>query len=208
MLALSIDIETTGLKPSIHGVTEFAAILFDTNNPSKTLVSFERWLDPEGYVWSNYCLKLHKDWIARVVDRLFQTDALPITDGLMQAEPPIVQGLTGLWHDFSKWLTLLGILPVPGSRNRIVPAGKNFGSFDQQFLIHGGFPEIFRHRTADWVPFYQRKNDAFPPELKLCKERAIAMGCPDLTPDVAHRAYDDALDVVKLIQFAYKDMPE
>lgn len=207
MLALSVDIETTGLKPKLHGVTEFAAILFDTNNPNFALTSFERWLNPEGYVWSNYCLKLHANWITRVIDRLDKglTKPLDFPDG---REPMIVDNMELLWGDFKEWLHTCGILPSPGSRSRIVPAGKNFASFDLQFLIFGGFPEIFRHRTADWVPHYQRRGDVFPPELKLCKERAIAMGCPDLTPNVAHRAYDDALDVVKLIQFAYKDMPE
>lgn len=190
-------------------MTEFAAILFDTNHPGN-LVSFERWLNPEGYVWSNYCLKLHAKWIDRMLTRLDnqQIEARLFSEGYNTPEPKIIDNMAMLWFDFKEWLHGLGILPMPGSRNRIVPAGKNFASFDLQFLIHGGFPEIFRHRTADWVSFYQRRNDKFPPELKLCKERAIAMGCPDLTTEVAHRAYDDALDVVKLIQFAYKDMPE
>lgn len=153
-------------------------------------------------------MKLHANWIMRVCDRI---DKGLLGDILLEPsgyEPKIIGSMAELWLDFSDWLKELEILPIPGSRNRIVPAGKNFGSFDKLFLMAGGFPEIFRHRTADWVQFYQRRNDEFPPELKLCKERAIAMGCPNLTPEVSHRAYDDALDVVKLIQFAYKDMPE
>jgi len=184
MQVLSIDIETTGVNPAVHGVTEFAGVLFDdqSSEPPKT---FYRWLNPEGYVWSNYCLRLHKQWIERVVDRLLNKTE-PIGD-----EPPICSDLTQLRGELSAWLDI----HVPGRRCTV--AGKNVGTFDMRFLPD--FP--FRHRTYDWVNHWHQPADAAPPDLATCKKRAIEFGCALVKPEVAHNALADAMDVACLIQW-------
>lgn len=201
MRYMSVDIETTGLTPTIHGITEFAAILGDTENPNFPIAKFYRWLNPEGYVWSNYCLSLHAHWICRVTHRL-ATKQIEEND----TEPKICSNIVDLATDFMAWFEQVDLGAYDEfkykKRGSIVGTGKNFGTFDLQFLKAWKFPDVFRHRTLEWLPLYTRKGDKVPPDLKLCKQRAIEMGCPDLIVEVAHNALDDAMDVHKLIQFA------
>ncbi len=202
MKAFSVDLETTGLKPGIHGITEFGAVFFDDQKPEQEPKCFYRWLDPEGYVWSNYCLQLHADWIRKCTARCLKGQYKIGAEG----EPKICHDLLELYDDFYKWLTELGQAdPTSSRQTRLLGTGKNFGSFDLNFLKqHLNWANIWRHRTLDWVPFYTVKTDEFPPELRVCKERAILMGCPGITADVAHNALEDALDVYKLIMFTQK----
>lgn len=194
MRYFSVDLETTGLNGAIHGVTEFAAVLGDTNDP-KLCKSFYRWIDPEGYIWTRYCLMLHAKWIEKVCTRIANKQWEAIAD-----QPKICRHISGVLADFKDWLIGVG---ETEDTPRILPTGKNFGSFDKTFLNQ--WP-LFRHRTLDWVPFYQAINDSVPPELELCKRRAIEAGCKRFSSaTVTHSALDDALDVHHLIQFAYNE---
>lgn len=200
MKYMAIDLETTGLTPMQHGITEFAAVVADDTDPSFGVKTFYRWLDPEGYVWSTYCLALHANWIGRVTHRIKMRQYAE-----NDLEPKICLNMADLAADFMGWFS--SVLPtehyefLDKKRGTITGTGKNFGSFDLQFLKAWKFPNVFRHRTLDWVPTYTRPGDRVPPELKTCKERAIEMGCLDITSVVAHNALDDAMDVHKLIQF-------
>lgn len=202
MKYMSIDLETTGTVPSIHGITEFAAILGDDTEP-ELYANFYRWLNPEGYVWSNFCLALHAAWIGRVTTRIAAKQF-----DVNSKEPKICHNVVELANDFMAWYETCD--PVGFSeyqlkrRANITGTGKNFGTFDLQFLKAWKFPDVVRHRTLDWIQTYQRPEDKVPPDLKLVKQRAILMGCPDLVEGVAHNALDDALDVHKLIQFGAK----
>lgn len=191
MRYFSIDLETTGLKGEIHGITEFACVLGDTNQP-QLCKSFYRWIDPDGYVWSRYCLTLHAAWIKDVCDR--------IRNNQLEAEsaviPKICKSIGEVMFDFAAWLTQVGETePL-----RVTATGKNFASFDKTFLAPWS---MFRHRMMEWVPFYTSYEDKVPPELSLCKARALAAGCKLFSnAAVAHNALDDAMDVHHLIQFA------
>lgn len=195
MIIVAIDIETTGLKPRVHGITEFAAVLFDTetNEPAR---AFYKWLDPEDYVWSRFCLNLHKFWIDRVCNRIDKRQLEATLD-----EPEIVANVDDLGAMFKKWLSNNGLQAPLGKRLSITATGKNFGAFDLQFLLAKGFPDIFRHRVFEWVNYFHKKTDEVPPDLKTCKERAVAGGYTWLRTEVAHNALDDALDVMRLIRY-------
>jgi DNA polymerase III epsilon subunit-like protein len=198
MKYFSIDLETTGLNGGVHGVTEFAAVFGDTLD-TKLCKSFYRWLDPEGYVWSNFCLRLHAKWIEKATTRIFNKQFEAVAD-----EPKICRNLVDVYADFYDWLMAIGECATDSPR--ILPTGKNFASFDKNFLIGRGFTNIFRHRTLDWVPFYTSSKDVVPPELELCKRRAIEAGCKRFSlSKVKHNALDDALDVHHLIQFAMNE---
>lgn len=200
MKFIAIDIETTGLESQLHSITEFAAIFADTD-PAIPVKTFYRWMNPEGFVWSNFCLNLHYDWIKKVVKRVKESSISP-------PDEPILC-LTGgsLVNQFCQWLLTECDHPIPkGDRwEKLTAAGKNFHGFDHRFLETHGFPAMFRHRSIDPVMLYAHANDIVLPELKLCKERAIAEGCPGLVADVAHNAIDDAMDVVKLVQWGMRN---
>jgi hypothetical protein len=203
MKFLAIDIETTGLDPQVHSITEFAAVYADLYDKSFTPIVFNRWVYPNGFVWDAYCLHLHFDWIKKVYDRVKVENISPRDEA--KDGPIICMNHTALVNQFAYWIQTECGLPAPASGRwtKVTPAGKNFGGFDGQFLKTHGFPELFRHRSLDPGPLYIRPEDQFPPELKLCKERAIATGCGRIQPEVAHSALEDAFDVVDLLQHYY-----
>jgi hypothetical protein len=83
----------------------------------------------------------------------------------------------------------------------ITPAGKNFASFDRQFLKRlPDFEQNVRlhHRTLDPAMLFWRPGDEKLPDSKTCYQRAGKQG------DVAHTALEDGLDVVWLIRAGIK----
>ena len=84
----------------------------------------------------------------------------------------------------------------------VTPAGKNFASFDRQFLKR--LPEFqnkvrLHHRTLDPAMLFWLAADERLPDSKTCYERA------GMDPKVAHTALEDALAVVQLIRAASSD---
>lgn len=197
MKFLSVDLETTGLKPGVHGVTEFGAVYTDVHGkvPMKT---FYRWINPEGFVWSQYCLDLHHNWLLNVNLRIKANNWF--------GNPKICKDYKELAADFIAWVTTELGLDFYDKQNKIIKftgAGKNFATFDLPFLKAIGFPEVFRHRVLDPVPLYVEKEDEVLPDFKTCKERAMRDGAKFDTAEIAHTGIQDALDIVDLIRFAY-----
>lgn len=190
---VAIDLETTGLDPHKHGVVEFGAVYADLAGTFEPKV-FHRRIIPINMMWDFYCLKLHSQLIQEI-------------DQLAKAKDPSVKGsLDQVGAEFKMWLhTDCGVMKKDDfakvfQLERVTAAGKNFGSFDLQFLLHQSteFASTFRHRSLDPVALYTAPEDKIPPELSLCKERA------GLVPRVAHRALQDAWDVVDLLQKKFK----
>lgn len=197
MMFLAIDIETTGLDPHKHSITEFAAILTNlrgTEPPKR----FYAYMDPEGMVWSQYCLGLHAQWLSTVLEarKAKKWEANNV---------PIFPDTKTLIEKFTQWLFVECSWPVPkdGKWKTLVPAGKNFASFDRRFLDAAGFPSMFKHRTLDPMMLYVKPEDDVPPGLDVCKLRAIEQGCKFDSPLVAHTAMEDAEDVVKLLHHRF-----
>lgn len=204
MKFFSIDLETTGLDPRKHSITEFGAVFADAEG-KMPIQTFYRWIAPLDFVWSAYCLDLHKNWISTVSSRLRNNE--------IDGSPKICMNFQQCISDFQKWMVEdLGLLVLkldaPQQRVKYTAAGKNFGSFDLQFLRAAGFPEMFRHRSLDPTILYVQPGDEFLPELKECKTRAIRDGCKAFgSAEVAHSGVEDALDIVHLLQFAYRGQP-
>jgi hypothetical protein len=86
----------------------------------------------------------------------------------------------------------------------IVAAGKNFASFDKQFIQNIGrlktevYGVKFSHRSLDpTLAFIDWKGDKTPPSTETSKKRA------DLSGKVAHNALADAWDVIQLLRTTY-----
>lgn len=98
---------------------------------------------------------------------------------------------------FRAWLVAYGLDP-----SSLQAAGKNFASFDMQFLYRlPGFPQAvkFRHRVLDpAILFWRPLEDDRLPDSKTCYERAGMDG------KVAHTAVEDALAVVRLVRTGVK----
>lgn len=196
---LAIDIETTGLNPMKHGITEFAAVFTNLAGTEQPL-TFYRYINPEDFVWSQYCMRLHDHWLRRLLQA--RESGKWECDGI-----PIVPDMKALIDQFMTWLYTECSWPLPdqnGKIKSITAAGKNFGSFDRQFLDTVGFPPIFKHRSLDPGMLYILPTDTEPPDLLACKNRAIGEGAVFKNPHVAHNALEDAQDVVALLQHRYK----
>jgi len=98
---------------------------------------------------------------------------------------------------FCDWLVAYSLDPAS-----VQAAGKNFASFDMQFLYRlPGFAGLvkFRHRVLDPAILYWRPlQDERLPDSKTCYERAGIDG------KVAHTAVEDALAVVQLVRMGIK----
>jgi len=101
-----------------------------------------------------------------------------------------------LTSELMKWISNLKI----SYDDKITICGKNFGSFDLQFLKELNGWEVWTkaahvsHRYMDPGPLFARCTDAVPPDLATCLQRA---GLPD---QVSHRAIDDANAVLTLLE--------
>lgn len=188
MKFVAIDIETTGLSPQHNSVIEFGAVFADLYNTFKPLV-FHRYVLPDKMRWDLYCLSLHRDLIIEIANRRGEDD------------PTVLPSLHFVGLEFRQWLIKTCDWPMKTitKPEKITAAGKNFGSFDFQFLKEAeSFNDIFRHRSLDPTLLYVKDGDEFPPELKECKKRA------GLGDSVDHRSVADAFDIVHLLQEKFK----
>lgn len=177
---ISIDIETTGLDPSYCQILEIGAVIDDWEQSIEYLPRFHCYVVNEHIIGEPYALGMHPVILRRIATEKKGFDYLLPED---------------ITFEFSYWLNRHDIFP---DENHITPAGKNYASFDKQFLdkLPGWKDNIkTRHRTIDpgnlfWYP----ETDRGLPNLKTCMQRAGIEGA------VAHTAVEDALIVVKLIR--------
>lgn len=201
MRILSLDLETTGLDPKLHGITEFGAVVTDLFDRNAPVHRFHRYLNPENYVWSTYCLALHADWIKHMLYRLSK-DYIPDLNHV-----PICKDMAECQLQFLQWLWTEVNVPVPDEKGKwsekLTLVGKNVEGFDMPFILNKGFNRgMFHRRVIDPGPLYVQRGDRVPPELAVCKQRAIASGLM-IRAEVKHDALEDAMDVVQLLQHVY-----
>src|SRR4051794_29939073 len=115
MLLASIDIETTGLDPSIDQVLEVGVVLWETTDFAtrvEDLPTFHRYVD-NGRVYGNaYALSMNSAILGKIA-----------AGGVGVIRPEEVGPA------LASWLKEV----APGS-TKLWPTGKNVGSFDLQFL--------------------------------------------------------------------------
>lgn len=180
MRYVSIDIETLGLDPDHCDVIEFAAVIDDFKTPLEALPKYHCYVTrpDKTYRGEPYAMSMHPIILRRIAE--------------------LEMGFTYMPHDclaedFDLWLFQNRL------KSKIVVAGKNFAAFDMRFLRPLGFGAIkFCHRFLDpGSMYFDPEIDEVPPDTKECLRRA------GITTEVAHTAYEDALDVVRLIRHKY-----
>ena len=179
---LSIDIETTGLDPETCQILEIGAIYDDWTKPIDTLPIYRRLVLHKEYRGNAYALALNANLLKRLSG---------------QREPWFLDP-EQVVDDFATWLR-----ENCGwdGQAALTPAGKNFASFDRQFLKRlPGFEQVVKlhHRTLDPAILFWRPEDEKLPDSKTCYERA------GLDNKVAHTAVEDALAVVRLVRLGIK----
>lgn len=174
MKFVSIDLETTGLDGRRHAILEFAAVAFDFDDPNY-YEQFHAFIDSPQMFWDMDTLKFHRDRL----------------DYFAEGRPKYKHG--ELFPAFRRWLETRVTIPV-------TVAGKNFGSFDLQFLksLPGFRDDVFKYRYLDvGSKLFDPKFDLEIPGLNNCMLRT---GIPSA---VAHTAMEDALCVAAVTFKAY-----
>lgn len=187
MRFVSIDLETTGGNPWVHEVLEFAAIIYDTQQPVARADAprFRVLMQPTFEQASATALQMNRALVQELRAPAFDT---------------VVLSPEALTDRFANFLLQHNFRWHERGRIRVQAAGKNFDKFDRIFLerMLEFRQKISFHRVAldpgllYWNPI---KDKQWIPNMVACKKRA---GFADTS--VAHRALDDAWDVVRLVQ--------
>lgn len=180
----AIDTETTGLGERC-ALIELAIVLEDTEArplpPVEELPSWTSLVNPgsAGCWWEPVAMDMHRksglltEWLAELA-------AQP------GAPSPIVAAT-----EARAWLANLG----HGRDRSLTPAGKNFAGFDKRFLPKE-LADVFHHRVIDpGSVFVDFTKDKLPGLNDLIDYAA--------KPGVAHRALEDARDVVRVLRRRY-----
>ena len=184
---VSIDIETTGLDPAVCQTLEVGAVIDNWKTPIDQLQQFRRILTYETVTGSPYAMALNASLLKQIAN-----PASPQPGTAWAFCKPEELG-----EQFAQWIKANDLDPM-----QLQAAGKNFASFDMQFLSRvPRFNEHvkFRHRILDPAILYWRPlEDERLPDSKSCYERA------GLDNKVAHTAVEDALAVVRLVRLGIK----
>jgi len=184
----SIDIESTGLDVDTCDIVEFGAVIDDLSvrKPIDELPSFHCYvLPPNGknYTVEPYAASMHPKIFRRIAER---------------EEPFLYVSPMKFGYRFKEWLVQNGY-PVENDKVYINAAGKNFASFDLQFLKMKTdlLKHVrIRHKILDPGILFLENDDEVLPGTEECLKRC---GCD---PNVTHTAIEDAKDVIRMIRFA------
>jgi len=211
MRYVSIDIETTGTDSEKHQILEFAAIIEDTKNPKSYEESkkYRRIIvsSNDEYVFSAVAAKMNAKLMATIAD-IKSGVKVPLENSPFLTEH--VLAIEDLFSDFKLWLLANGFKENNNGVVEIVAAGKNFASFDKQFLEKAGrnhYDNVgyigtsgirFHYRSLDpSLKLIDWESDETPPSTDLCKKRVNLRG------PVTHEALSDAWDVIQLLRINY-----
>lgn len=177
---VSIDIETSGKRPWCDQILSFAAVIDDFKSPVESLPRWHVVLEWEEIHGEPFAIAMNSQIIKNIADKDYKNKVKPNRLGL----------------EFKNFLLENG---YSQKYNRVMlnAAGKNFGSFDFQFLKnHEGFEDniLIPPRIIDPTSMWLTPEDDKPPDLKQCLERA------GVVKEISHDALDDALDVVYCIR--------
>lgn len=184
MKYISIDLETTGLDPEKNDIIEFGAILDDLKEqkPLEELPKFHAYICKEEYTGQPFALSMHPTIFRRIADR---------EKGFNYLYP------NTLGREFQKFLLNHGYALEKEKIVRINVGGKNFASFDLQFLKNKtNFLSSVRisHKILDPGVLCLNESDENVPGLEQCLKRI------GIDKEVSHNTLDDALDVVKVLR--------
>lgn len=185
----SIDLETTGLDAENNDIIEFGAVLDDLNvqKPIDELPRFHAYICKDEYTGQPYALSMHPTIFRRIAER---------EEGYNYLYP------NTLGKAFLNFLVENGydLAEKKGKkiqRTTINVAGKNFGTFDLQFLNHQtNFSSSvkIRSRILDPGILCLESGDNVIPGLAKCLQRV------GVNKEIAHTTIEDSLDVIKVIR--------
>lgn len=184
MKYVCIDIETTGLDRNNDQVLQFAAVIRDTDKMSEPVTespSMVCYVEHERYQGQPYALALNSGILSEL--------AKPIEKRKMRTSK-----IEDLALSFYSFLVVNGYTPSENSKRvSFTGAGKNFGTFDLQFL--NNVPNWNKYflvdsRVLDPAMLFVKPTDKKLPGLKNCLQR---MG---IDKEISHDALEDVYDTI------------
>lgn len=203
MRYVSIDIETTGLDPNENQMIEFGAIIEDSNNPKSYEDSkkYRRIILAEDakYLYNSYAAKINAALIELIADIEGGIKPIDFVNNANLTETAFYSSI--LVSDFKLWLMTNGFKENSKGTIQIVAAGKNFASFDNQFIKLLN-PESYglkiNYKAIDpATSFIDWENDLEPPSSDECLKRA------GIIAETKHEALADAWNVIQLLRTQY-----
>lgn len=218
MKYLSIDIETSGLDPSLNQILSVGAFFEDTEKklPWEEMPKFHVGIVRRQITGSPRAINMNAkliEWMGRWLEPKDPTDGFFVSQesGMEWMEEEEVA------KHFYRFLIDCGLGEFNGQIGKegksypafngatkpitINVAGKNFGTFDKNFLeLLPWWKKLIRVRQRIIDPavlFVDWKEDSALPGLDKCKDRAKIYGL------VTHNALDDAWDVIELLRKNY-----
>lgn len=181
MKYVSLDLETTCLDPSPSHILMVSMVVEDTKNilPLTQLPHFTCFVRPDGPIVGAPMALWMNGWILKL-----------LVDKVPNAPFPIYSET--IWPSDA-----LRFLNEHFGPERVVAAGKNVSGFDLKF-VPTEIANRFHHRVVDPGSMFLDWNiDAVPPDSKVCKERSGLEGI------VTHNAYEDAIDIIRILRTRY-----
>jgi oligoribonuclease len=196
MIYVSIDIETTGLDPETCQILQIGAVIEDTRALKKVedLPKFQCIIEHQSISGSPFALNMNRELLQKIgeLERADREDRSEIRKRYN------IIPLNLVARSIRMWLEANGINGEADSPVSINVAGKNFASFDKQFLQKlPNWNSVINVRSriidpailcVDW------ENDSSLPNLETCMQRSHVEGT------VTHDALQDAVDVVRTIR--------
>lgn len=196
MKYVSLDLETTSLKPSPDHILMVSLVVEDTSDilPLDQLPHFTCFVKQKEPIQGDLFALGMNGWILDAISGRVKNEKYPIYTAYPATKNDRSQECHSiLWTDRAKAFLQKHF----SDGKRITVAGKNVAGFDMPFLPED-FRKMFKHKVIDpGTLFVDWKNDDQVPGLEQCKERA------GLPKEVSHDAYEDALDVIAILRKFY-----
>lgn len=202
MKYVSIDIETTGLDPEKCQILQIGAIIEDTTHPIHydDVPKFSCIVEHTEYSGQPTALSMNS-WLFKILSGM---EGLNKDERLNYRKQHNIIPVGMVAKSLQMWLMNNGLIPDEiGSPVKITAAGKNFASFDKQFLQRlpsWGSSVQIRQRIIDpAVMLTDWQKDSTLPNLNTCIKRL------GLDGEVSHDALADAWDVIRVIRKVTND---
>lgn len=188
MRYICIDIETTGLDPVNDQTLQFAAVIRDTDKMSEPVTespSMVCYVEHDRYQGQPYALGLNSG----ILSELAKSPEKRKMNSVKVAELALAFYAFLATNDY--------ILSKNSKRISFVGAGKNFGTFDLQFLKN--LPDWSKYllvdsRVLDPAMLFVQPTDKKLPGLKNCLQRI------GINKEISHDALEDVYDTIIVLE--------
>jgi oligoribonuclease (3'-5' exoribonuclease) len=188
MKYVCIDIETTGLDPVNHQILQFAAVIRDTDKMSEPLSESPTmvcYVEHENYHGQPYALAMNSKILSELAKSEEKRDNKTVNN----------QDLAWALYTF---LSANGYSKSEKSKRiSFIGAGKNYGTFDLQFLKNLPDWDLYLKadsRVLDPAILFLKPTDKILPGLKNCLQRI------GINKEISHNALEDVHDTIMVLE--------